>query len=90
MAQPGGKEALAAVFSDQALDLGLVGFGGGGAERQCHVGQAELEQPIAAAGLAVIIPLGRGAREDLDLPVVQCVFQNSRTAISLNRGHLFR
>jgi hypothetical protein len=31
----------------------------GGAERECDFGQAQLEQPVAAPRLAVIVALGR-------------------------------
>ena len=33
--------------------------------------KTQLEQAIAAPGLAVVVALGRGARQDLDLPVVE-------------------
>ena len=49
----------------------LIRLGGRGAERECDLAQSELEQAIAAAGLAVIIALGRGAGDDLDLAVVE-------------------
>jgi len=40
-------------------------------ESQCQLREAKLEQPVAAAGLAVVVTLGRRAAQDLDLPVVQ-------------------
>ncbi len=70
-AQPGGGEAVAAVGGDRLGDGGLVGLGGGGGEGERDLAQAELEQAIAAARLAVIVALGRRAAEDLDLAVVQ-------------------
>src|SRR3546814_4468040 len=36
-----------------------------------HVRQAELEKPVAASRLTVIVALRRCPREDLDLPVVE-------------------
>ena len=61
MAQPGGGEAIAAVLGDKLVDGGLVGLGRCGGEGERDFGEAELEQAIAAARLAVIVALGRGA-----------------------------
>ena len=71
MTQPAGEETGTAVLGMDARDFGLVGFGGCGAEREADFGQAKLEQAIAPAALAVIIPLGRGPCEDFDLPVIE-------------------
>ena len=71
MPQPGGEEAVVAVFGDKTFDGGLVGFRGCGAERQRHLAKAELEQPVAAPRLAVVVALRHGARQNLDLPVVK-------------------
>ena len=46
-------------------------FGGCGGQSERDVAQAQLEQAVAAPGLAVVIALGRGPADDLDLPVVQ-------------------
>ena len=43
----------------------------GGGKGQRDLAEAELEQPIAAARLAVVVALRRGAGEDLDLAVVE-------------------
>src|SRR3546814_10618197 len=70
-AQPGGKEAVAAMFCDKPGDALVVGLRGCGAESQSDFGQAQLEQAISPAALAVIIPLGRGPREDFDLAIIE-------------------
>ena len=71
LAQPGGEEILAVMFDKDAGDRGLIGLGGGGAERQRHFAQSQFEEPVTAPRLAVVVALGRGARENLDLPVVE-------------------
>ncbi|QWT14085.1 hypothetical protein GTV57_15855 [Sphingobium xenophagum] len=58
------------MLGDQSGDAFVVGFRGRGAEREADFGQAKLEQAIAPAALAVVVPLGRGPREDFDLPVI--------------------
>jgi hypothetical protein len=65
------NEALVAKLSHHALDVRVIGFGRGGAEGQRDRTEPEFEQPIAAAGLAVVIALGCRARDDFDLAVVQ-------------------
>ncbi len=55
-------------------DLGnqrLIRFGRCRAEGQTDVAKAQLEQPIATPRLTVVVALGRGSREDLDLPVIE-------------------
>ena len=47
--QPGGEEAVAAVLGDDAGDGRLIGFRGGGAQRQRDGGQAKFEEAIAAS-----------------------------------------
>ena len=85
----GGHSWLAAMLGDGARDLGLVGLGGGGGEREADFGKAQLEQPIAAARLAVIVPLGRGPREDLDLAIVEAEAAIDRGDLRLD-GSLVR
>src|SRR3546814_5603703 len=80
-AQPGGKEAVAAMFCDKPGDALVVGLRGCGAESQSDFGQAQLEQAISPAALAVIIPLGRGPREDFDLAIID------RKSTRLNSSH---
>ena len=52
-----GKVVVARLGED-LRDGCLIGLGGRGAERECDLARSELEQAIAAAGLAVIIALG--------------------------------
>ena len=56
---------------DNLGDGGLIGLGRRGGEGERDLAQAQLEQAIAAAGLAVIVALRRRAAEDLDLAIVQ-------------------
>ena len=83
--QPGGGEAVGAVLGERLGDGGLVGLGGGGGEGERHFGEAELEQPVAAARLAVVVALGRRAAQDLDLPVVQAEAAVDRGDLRLER-----
>ena len=80
-AQPGAGEFFTAVLGEDAVDGGMVGFGRGGAESQRYWPEAQFEQPIAATRLAVIVALGRGAGDDLDLAVVE-------TELAIDRGDL--
>ena len=84
-AQPGGGEAVAAVGGEDLGDGGLVGLRGGGGEGERDLGEAELEQAVAAARLAVIVALRRRAAEDLDLPVVQAEAAIDRGDLRLER-----
>src|SRR3546814_17077498 len=59
------------MFCDKPGDALVVGLRGCGAESQSDFGQAQLEQAISPAALAVIIPLGRGPREDFDLAIIE-------------------
>ena len=52
-------------------DGGLIGLGRRGGEGERDLAQAQLEQAVAAARLAVIVALRRRAAEDLDLAIVQ-------------------
>src|ERR1700704_6928410 len=70
-AKPGGGESIGAMCGERFRNGGLVGLGGGGCEGECHFREAEFEQPVATARLAVVVALGRRATQDLDLPVVQ-------------------
>ena len=71
MAQPCVEETLAAMLGDDLRDPRLIRLRGRGAERQCHLRQAQLEQPVAAPGLAVVITLRHGPRDDLDLAIIE-------------------
>ncbi len=69
--QPRCGETGFASLGHEVCDGGLIGFGGRSGERECHLGEAQFEQAIAAPRLAVIVALGCRAAEDLDLPIVQ-------------------
>jgi hypothetical protein len=69
--EPGGGETCAPVFGEDLGDCRLIGFGRRGRESECYFGQAEFEEPVSAPRLAVIISLGSGACEDLNLTVVK-------------------
>ena len=71
MAQPLGGEALAAVGLDQLGDAELVGLGRSGGEGQRDLAQPQLEQPVPAPRLAVIVALGRRPAQDFDLAGVE-------------------
>ena len=71
MVQPGGGKAGLAMRFHQFGDAELVSFRRGGGEGERDFAQTQLEQPVAARRLAVIIALGGGAREDFDLPVIE-------------------
>ena len=68
--QAAAKPALP-VSAIRRCDGRLIGFRGGGGEGECHLGQAQLEQAIAAPRLAVVVALRGRAAEDLDLAIVQ-------------------
>lgn len=71
MAQPSRREARRAMACDQVGDGALIGLGGRGAKGERDLAQPQLEQAIAPARLAVVVPLRNGLAEDLDLPAVQ-------------------
>ena len=70
-AKPRGSESFAAMRAERLRNGCLVGLGGGSGKGERDLAQTEIEQAIAAAGLAVVVALGRGPSEDLDLPVVE-------------------
>ena len=80
-AQPGGGEAVSAMGGEKIGDGGLVGLRGSGGEGERDLGEAELEQAIAAPRLAVIVALRRRPAQDLDLAVVE-------TEAAIDRGDL--
>ena len=84
--EPSGRESVAAVLGDDALDRGVVGLGRGGAEGERDRAETQLEQPIAAARLAVIVALRRRAREDLDLAIVEAEAAIDRGDLRLDRA----
>ena len=56
---------------EDRIDGGMIGFRRGGGESQRDLAETECEQPVAAPGLAIIVALGNGPRDDLDLAVVE-------------------
>src|SRR5262245_39968219 len=69
--KPGQNKIIAAIFGQHLIDPGMFGLGGSSGEGKRHLAKTKFEQAIAAARLAVIVPLGRGTGKDLDLAVVQ-------------------
>src|SRR3546814_8684516 len=54
-------------FVDQLLRVGI----GGAAQRQRDGTERQLEQPVAAPRLKVIMPLGRRSRDKFDLAFIE-------------------
>ena len=77
---------LVAMLGEHAIDDRVIGLGRGGAEGERDRTEAQFEQAVAAAGLAVVVALGRGARDDLDLPVVQAEPPIDRGDLRLDRA----
>ncbi len=71
MAEPGGGKAGAAMSGQHIRNGGLIGFGGGGREGERDFTQAQLEQAIAAPGLAVVVALRGCPGENLDLAIIE-------------------
>src|SRR3546814_18010740 len=69
--QPSSEKIVETVFGYDLCDRSLVRLCRSGAQCERHVRQAELEKPVAASRLTVIVALRRCPREDLDLPVVE-------------------
>src|SRR5690606_37898257 len=69
--QPGVGETGVTVIAEQPIDATLIGGAGRRREGQSDGPQVELEQPVALAGLKVVIALGRGLGNDLDLPGIE-------------------
>ena len=68
-----------------SVDRGVIGLGRGRAEGERDSAPARLEQPVAAPRLAVIVALGRGAGDDLDLAIVEAEAPVDRGDLRLDR-----
>src|ERR1700750_2576614 len=84
--QPAGYETVAALIDQDLFDQELVGLRGGCRKSERNLAEAELEQPISAARLAVIVPLGGCPSENLDLTVVQPEAPVDRRDLWLDRA----
>src|SRR5215831_10323957 len=84
--QPAGHEAVAAMIDQDLFDQELVGLRGSCRKGERDLAEAELEQPIASARLAVIVPLGGCPSEDLDLAIVQPEASVDRRDLWLDRA----
>src|SRR3546814_17147039 len=63
LTQPGGGKAITAMFGDEFADADLVGLGRRGGEGERDLAEAQFEQPVSAARLAIIVSLrGRPAQ----------------------------
>src|SRR5215470_13983308 len=88
--QPAGHEAVAAMIDQDLFDQELVGFRGRCRKGERDLTEAELKEPIAAARLAVIVPLGGCPSEDLDLAVVQPEASVDRRDLWLDRAVIWK
>ena len=86
MAQPRGGERDLALLCDEVGDGGLVGLGRRRAEGERYIREPEFEEPVAPAGLAIVIPLRDRLRQDVDLPGVQAEAVVDRGDLRLQRA----
>ena len=84
--EPAGHKILAAVLGEHLLDQGLVGLRGGSGKGERDLAKTEIEQAVAAARLAVVVTLRRGAGENLDLPIVQAEAAIDRRDLRFDRA----
>jgi len=84
--EPAGYKILAAVFGEHLLDQGLVCLRGGGGKGERDLPETEIEQAVAAAGLAVVVTLWHGAGENLDLSIVQAEAAIDRRNLRFDRA----
>ena len=59
------------MFGEDVGDGGVIGLRRCGREGERDLAETEREEPIAAARLAVIVPLRHGPRDDLDLAFIE-------------------
>ena len=85
MLEPGGHEAVTSMFGEELLDGSLVGLGRGRRKGERNFAETEFEHPVAAAGLAVIVALGRRPAQKLDLAVVEAEAAVDRRDLRLDR-----
>ena len=76
----------AAVLGKDARDALLAIGIGGAAQRERHGSEAELEQPVAARRLEIILALRRRARDQFDLPGVEPEARIGHLALRLDRA----
>jgi hypothetical protein len=72
------------MFGDHGIDPRLRRGVRRSAQREGDGAETELEQPVAARGLEVIVAFGRGPRDQLDLPVVEYPSGGYRLAVKGN------
>src|SRR3546814_15370244 len=85
MAQPVRGKILRAVRLDQRRDRELVSFRRGGGKGERDLAQTQLEQPVAARRLAIIVALLRCLAQSLDLAVVEAEAAVDRQYLWLER-----
>src|SRR3546814_11454910 len=71
MPEPGFREAIVAMRFDERADCIEVAALRGGREGERNRPETEVEQSVAERRLAVIVALGRSARDDLDLAIIE-------------------
>src|SRR3546814_19536129 len=74
------------MFGERRVDPGLCRGVGRSAQREGDRTKAQLEQPVAARGLQVIVPLGRRPGDQLDLAVVEAEARIDVMALRLYRA----
>src|ERR1700761_8552037 len=88
--EPARHEVGAAAFGQDLFDQCLVGLGGSRREGERDLAKTEFEQAVAAARLAVVVPLWRGAGENFDLPIVQPKATINRRYLRLDRAVIWQ
>src|SRR5260370_34557540 len=88
LAQPGRRDAVIIGLRLNGLQpfqvLGLADAG----EGQCYLPEPELEEPIAVSRLEIVIALGRGARDRVNLPSVQAQPLVGSAALRFHRARV--
>ena len=80
-----GREVVPAI-GEQGVDARLHGGIGRAAQGEGDRTEAELEQAVAALRLQVIVPLGGGSANELDLPLVEPEALVRRAALRIERA----
>src|SRR5260370_29943988 len=88
LAQPGRREALIIGSRPNGLQpLQVLGLAHAG-EGECYLPEPELEEPIAVSPLEIVIALGRGARDRVNLPSVQAQPLVGSAALRFHRARV--
>jgi len=77
---------LGAVCGEHSIDPGLRRRIGRAAQRQGYGAEPKLEQAVPACRLQVVVALGSGPADQLDLAIVQPEARVDLTALRLDRA----